>query len=191
MTTPAQTLRHPALELLARYRAVLATAWALRHELAGPRRLADEAAFLPAALSLQETPPHPAPRRLAWVLMALFSAALAQAGHINRRADLMVAMDVVGLVACLVAAGRPREALAALQGQVRSHPSDPKLRVFLFQLLSVLGQWDRAHTQLNVVAELDKLAIPMRETASSSTPSTSATARRRRSASGTSRCPTP
>ena len=29
-------------------------------------RLADEAAFLPAALSLQETPAHPAPRRVAW-----------------------------------------------------------------------------------------------------------------------------
>ncbi|MEI2718892.1 MAG: hypothetical protein V9E87_01930 [Gemmatimonadales bacterium] len=43
------------------------------HELAGPRRLADEAAFLPAALSLQETPVHPAPRRLAWALMALFA----------------------------------------------------------------------------------------------------------------------
>jgi type VI secretion system protein ImpE len=28
----------------------------------------------------------------------------------------------------------------------------------------VLGQWERAHTQLNVVAEMDKLAIPMRET---------------------------
>ena len=35
------------------------------HELAGPKRLADEAAFLPAALSLQETPVHPAPRRVA------------------------------------------------------------------------------------------------------------------------------
>lgn len=77
MTTPVQTMRHPAVALLARYRTVLAAAWALRHELAGPQRLADEAAFLPAALSLQETPVHPAPRRLAWALMALFTAALA------------------------------------------------------------------------------------------------------------------
>ena len=69
--------RHPAVELLARYRAVLAAAWAARHELAGPRRLADEAAFLPAALEIQETPAHPAPRRAAWVIMALFTAALA------------------------------------------------------------------------------------------------------------------
>jgi type VI secretion system protein ImpE len=28
----------------------------------------------------------------------------------------------------------------------------------------VLGQWERAHTQLNVVADMDALAIPMRET---------------------------
>ncbi|MCW8176778.1 HlyD family type I secretion periplasmic adaptor subunit [Verminephrobacter aporrectodeae] len=69
--------RHPALELLARYRAVLRTAWARRAELAGPARLADEQAFLPAALSLQEMPVHPAPRRIAYALMALFLSAVA------------------------------------------------------------------------------------------------------------------
>lgn len=66
-------------DLLARYRAIFGAAWAARHELAGPSRLADEAAFLPAALSLQETPVHPAPRRLAYALMALFAIALAWA----------------------------------------------------------------------------------------------------------------
>lgn len=69
--------RHPALELLARYRSVFAAAWAARDELAGPTRLANEAAFLPAALEIQETPVHPAPRRAAWLILALFSAALA------------------------------------------------------------------------------------------------------------------
>ena len=54
---------HPVIELLARYRAIFGAAWAARHELAGPKRLTDEAAFLPAALSLQEAPAHPAPRR--------------------------------------------------------------------------------------------------------------------------------
>jgi len=73
---PVQPSRHPALELLARYRAVLAAAWRHRTELAGPSRLADEIAFLPAALSLQDTPVHPAPRRLAWGLMLLFVLAL-------------------------------------------------------------------------------------------------------------------
>ena len=75
MSTASQ--QHPLLVLLARYSAVFRAAWQVRHELAGPRRMADEAAFLPAALSLQETPVHPAPRRLAYALMALFSIALA------------------------------------------------------------------------------------------------------------------
>lgn len=60
--------------------------------------------------------------------------------------------------------GDPRAALARLTEAVRAKPADGKLRIFLSQLLCVLGQWERAHTQLNVVAEMDKLAIPMRET---------------------------
>lgn len=69
-------VRHPALELLARYRAIFVAAWAARYELAGPKRHADEAAFLPAALSLQETPAHPAPRRAAVAVCALFIIAI-------------------------------------------------------------------------------------------------------------------
>ena len=68
--------RHPAIELLARYRAIFAVAWAKRHELAGPARHADETAFLPAALSLQDTPAHPAPRRVAIVVCTLFVVAV-------------------------------------------------------------------------------------------------------------------
>ena len=78
-TAQTATPRHPASELLARYRAIFQAAWQHRRELAGPARLADEQAFLPAALSLQETPVHPAPRRIAYVLMALFLIALAWA----------------------------------------------------------------------------------------------------------------
>ena len=33
------------------------------------------------------------------------------------------------------------EALAALQNEVRAKPNDSKLRVFLFQLLAITGQW--------------------------------------------------
>jgi hemolysin D len=75
---PAQPAspRHPALDLLDRYLAILSAAWQHRHELAGPKRTADETAFLPAALSLQDTPVHPAPRRLAYSLMALFTIAV-------------------------------------------------------------------------------------------------------------------
>ena len=71
--------RHPAIELLARYKAIFQAAWAARGELAGPKRLTDEAAFLPAALSLQETPAHPSPRRVAWAVCMLFVIALAWA----------------------------------------------------------------------------------------------------------------
>jgi hemolysin D len=69
-------VNHPLQDLLARYRTVFHEAWQARHELAGPKRLSDELAFLPAALSLQETPVHPAPRRLAFALIALFLIAL-------------------------------------------------------------------------------------------------------------------
>jgi hemolysin D len=70
---------HPLRQLLARHGQVLRAAWAARHELAGPRLLASEAAFLPAALSLQATPVHPAPRRAAAVICALLVVALAWA----------------------------------------------------------------------------------------------------------------
>ena len=75
-TAPVPTPRRPIIDLLARYKAVFQAAWVHRAELAGPSRLADEIAFLTAALSLQETPVHPAPRRLAWGLMLLFVLAL-------------------------------------------------------------------------------------------------------------------
>jgi type VI secretion system protein ImpE len=53
------------------------------------------------------------------------------------------------------------QALADLQNEVRSSPDDPRHRVFLFQLLSVLGNWDRAHAQLDVVGSLDPAALAM------------------------------
>lgn len=75
----ASRLPHPVVGLLRRYGAIFKLCWAHRQEMAGPARLADEAAFLPAALSLQETPVHPAPRRLALLLISLFLIALAWA----------------------------------------------------------------------------------------------------------------
>ncbi|HEX8593009.1 MAG TPA: type VI secretion system accessory protein TagJ [Pseudomonas sp.] len=64
----------------------------------------------------------------------------------------------------LINEGRLGDALAALQGQVRQDPSNAKHRIFLFQLLTVMGQWNRALTQLNVVGELDAAALPMVQT---------------------------
>lgn len=74
--TRAEVMPHPARLLVARYAAVLGAAWRLRADLAGPRRLTHEAAFLPAALEIQETPVHPAPRRAAWAIMFLLCSAL-------------------------------------------------------------------------------------------------------------------
>ncbi len=52
-------------------------------------------------------------------------------------------------------------ALTYLQEQVRKEPANAGLRVFLFQLLSVLGRWERAGTQLDVAAELDASTLAM------------------------------
>jgi type VI secretion system protein ImpE len=64
----------------------------------------------------------------------------------------------------LLAEGRPSEALAALTERVKKDPSDGRQRVFLFQLLAVLGQWERALNQLQVAAGLDPAALPMAHT---------------------------
>jgi len=61
----------------------------------------------------------------------------------------------------LLRTGRLEEALAALEDQVRADPTSAEPRVFLFQLLSVMGDWERALTQLNVAAELDPLNLLM------------------------------
>jgi type VI secretion system protein ImpE len=61
----------------------------------------------------------------------------------------------------LLAAGEPQAALDLLQRQVREQAADARLRVFLFQLLSVLGLWQRALTQLTVCGEVDAATLPM------------------------------
>ena len=58
-------------------------------------------------------------------------------------------------------AGDPVAALAHLQERVRAEPADVRLRVFLFQLLCVVGDWDRALQQLSVVSSLDPHALAM------------------------------
>lgn len=55
-------------------------------------------------------------------------------------------------------------ALKALQDKVRADPADGRLRVFLFQLLCVLGDWKRAIAQLKLSAELDESATMMAKT---------------------------
>lgn len=60
--------------------------------------------------------------------------------------------------------GRVQDALAELQAQVRKEPANAKHRIFLFQLLAVLGQWERALNQLNVLGEMDASSLPMAQT---------------------------
>lgn len=52
-------------------------------------------------------------------------------------------------------------ALSSLQEQIRKSPEKAALRIFLFQLLSVQGDWERAATQLKLAAELDAGALAM------------------------------
>ena len=61
----------------------------------------------------------------------------------------------------LLRQGEPKAALDALQQLIRKEPQVSKHRVFLFQLLLSLGEWERAKTQLSVVKELDAATIPM------------------------------
>ena len=57
--------------------------------------------------------------------------------------------------------GNLAAAMQHLQEQVRKNPAAVDLRVFLFQLLCVGGQWERALTQLNVAADLDAKTLAM------------------------------
>ncbi len=57
--------------------------------------------------------------------------------------------------------GQLDEALAALKEAIKQAPADGKKRVFLFQLLCVLGQWDKADTQLQVLGDMDAESMLM------------------------------
>jgi type VI secretion system protein ImpE len=52
-------------------------------------------------------------------------------------------------------------ALEELQNQIRNHPENSGYRVFLFQLLAILGQWKRALSQLDVLDNLEQSTWPM------------------------------
>ena len=60
--------------------------------------------------------------------------------------------------------GDPALALKLLSDQVRAHPQDAKLRVFMFQLMAVLGLWSRSLNQLVVASELDASTLEMAQT---------------------------
>jgi type VI secretion system protein ImpE len=51
----------------------------------------------------------------------------------------------------LYEAGKLEEALEALTAEVKANPGDTSRRTFLFELLCLAGQWDRAEKQLDVI----------------------------------------
>ena len=53
----------------------------------------------------------------------------------------------------LLAAGKLKEAIAALGAEIRQNPTDTRRRIFLFELLAFAGEFDRAAKHLNVLAE--------------------------------------
>ncbi len=60
--------------------------------------------------------------------------------------------------------GHLDDALAALKSDLRQKPQDQAARVFLFQLMVVLGQWVRASKQLDVLVEMDAQYALMAQT---------------------------
>ena len=60
-----------------------------------------------------------------------------------------------------IKAGDLDTALSELMKAVRDDPANPAYRTFLFQLLCVKGDWNRALTQLNVVADMDPSTLLM------------------------------
>ncbi len=64
----------------------------------------------------------------------------------------------------LLREGNPEQALAQLKQEIRTDPANSRLRIFLFQLLLVQGEWASALTQLDVIKEMDASAIAMVQT---------------------------
>jgi type VI secretion system protein ImpE len=64
----------------------------------------------------------------------------------------------------LLRGGDAAGARGLLLAEIKAKPSDARLRIFLFQLSCVLGDWSRALTQLETAAQLDEGARAMEQT---------------------------
>ncbi|MBN7821652.1 type VI secretion system accessory protein TagJ [Bowmanella yangjiangensis] len=60
--------------------------------------------------------------------------------------------------------GHLSAALSELQTAIKQQPANPELRVFLFQLLALMGEWNRALSQLEVLKNLDDANLAMYHT---------------------------
>lgn len=96
--------------LWARHVAVARDAWHRRDALQGPQRSHDELAFLPAALQLQQTPVHPAPRMAAGLLLLLIALALLWA--------CLSEVDVVAVAAGRIIVGQRTKTIQPLERSV-------------------------------------------------------------------------
>ena len=61
-------------------------------------------------------------------------------------------------------AGNLDQSFQLLQDQVRDDPSNVKNRIFIFQVMLIQGQWERALNQLNVACEMDAATLLMAQT---------------------------
>ncbi len=57
--------------------------------------------------------------------------------------------------------GNLDEALQLLESRIRQDPATPQPRIFLFQILAVQGNWERALRQLKTLGELDPGTLAM------------------------------
>ena len=80
--------------------------------------------------------------------------AVLREGYGKPLVSLMGMVLVVLLIACSNVANLILARSVRREGElaVRAAPADPKLRVFLFQLLCVLGEWERGRDQLKALA---------------------------------------
>jgi type VI secretion system protein ImpE len=58
----------------------------------------------------------------------------------------------------LFTSGRLEDAISQLSTELREHPTDAQRRSFLFELLSLAGQYDRAAKQLDLLASASPMA---------------------------------
>ena len=57
-----------------------------------------------------------------------------------------------------------QDQLAELQSRIKADAANVKLRIHLFQLLCVMGNWTRALAQLQVCGQMDAKSLPMAQT---------------------------
>lgn len=77
--------------------------------------------------------------------------------HIHRNEDMSTVDE-------LIRQGNLEEALATVESSIRKAPAEAKHRILLFQILSLMGKWERAMTQLKVLGDMSTQALPMVQT---------------------------